>query len=91
MEHLTQRKETGIYYFRARTPVKLAPIIGKAFLRISLKTPDEKIAKQRALPATKLINSLRLISKMELTAMVSASLIAQKAYRSNYLQNLCGV
>ena len=44
---LTRRQGSGIYYCRAAVPKALIPIIGKREIKISLKTADPALARQR--------------------------------------------
>ncbi len=47
--HSFRNKKSGIWYFKFRVPTALVPIIGKEFWEGSLKTRDDRVAKEEAL------------------------------------------
>jgi integrase len=46
--HSFKNKKSGIWYFKLRVPSALIPIIGKEFWEGSLKTRDDRLARDRA-------------------------------------------
>lgn len=85
--NLVRRKPSGIYYFRARVPVELVPVLGKAVIFDSLNTKDRQQA--TALAAARRNEIQQALAQAQARAIRPVGPVRRLFLSDEEIQQLC--